>query len=70
MKRLSLYDRTEVLPALHRRGVTPAAEVPAPRHELRFRQRTTRVSRFPVEESLARNAPEPPWRGRYVDVEV
>lgn len=69
MKRLSLHDRTEVLPALHRRSVTPAARVRRSEPRVSFDQRVTRAARFPVEESLARS-PEAPWLGRFLDVEV
>lgn len=69
MKRLSLLDRTEVVPALQRRSVRPATAVRRPEPRLTFDQRVTRASRFPVEESLARS-PESPWRGRFLDVEV
>ncbi len=75
VKRLALGDRTEVLPALHGRRVEPApqglqAGSGHPRGaEARFSRRTTRVNRFPVEQSLARS-PESPWLGRFLDIEV
>lgn len=69
MKRLSLHNRVEVLPALHGRRAEPPAEAAAPRAKLTFDQRTTRTRRFPVEQSLAGTA-EPPWLGRFLDIEV
>ncbi len=70
MTRLTLSNRTEVLPALHRRSVAPVAQVARPENKLRFEERTTRARRFPVEESLARSVPEDVWRGRFLDIEV
>lgn len=77
MTRLTLSNRAEVLPALHRRSVAPVAKAPAAEwkapaaeNRMRFEQRTTRMRRFPVEESLARSVPEGCWRGRYLDIEV
>lgn len=70
MKRLTLHNRTEILPALQRRSVTPVRQIARAEPELRFQQRTTRSRRFPVEESLARSTPEPPWRGHFLDIEV
>lgn len=74
MKRLTLNDRAEVLPALHGRRVepTPALRPQAGRQrepKLRFDHRVTRATRFPVEQSLARQ-PESPWLGRHLDIEV
>ncbi|MEQ8861359.1 MAG: hypothetical protein RIC56_22155 [Pseudomonadales bacterium] len=69
MKRLSLYNRAEVLPALHRRSVTPAARARRSEAKVTFDQRVTRTSRFPVEQSIARS-PESPWLGRFLDIEV
>lgn len=76
MKRLSLHDRVEVLPALYgragRSGAQPVTPVePAARTgaRLTFDQRASRSRRFPLEQSLAR-APEPPRLGRFLDIEV
>lgn len=69
VKRLSLYDRAEVLPALHRRSVTPAAKTRRSQAKATFDQRVTRASRFPVEQAIARS-PESPWLGRFLDIEV
>lgn len=69
MKRLTLDNRVEVLPALRGRRVEPVARSREPGARLKFDQRTTRARRFPVENSLA-GAPEPPWLGRFLDIEV
>ncbi|MAT83464.1 MAG: hypothetical protein CMD39_04170 [Gammaproteobacteria bacterium] len=70
MKRLTLDNRTEVLPALHRRSVTPVAGAVRPEPRVTFDQRATRLVRYPVEESLARSRPLGPWRGQFLDIEV
>lgn len=69
MKRLSLPQRTEVLPALHGRAVPPVKKPPGVEVRLTFDQRTTRSQRFPLEQSLAR-IPEPSRLGRHLDIEV
>jgi len=70
VKRLTLQNRTEILPALHRRSVSPVKQMAGAEAQLHFEQRTTRSRRFPVEESLARSTPEPSWRGHFLDIEV
>lgn len=69
MNRLTLYNRTEVLPALHPRSVTPTAPIRRPDIKVEFQQRTTRKRRFPVEQSLE-NAPQSMWLGQNLDIEV
>lgn len=77
MKRLSLHDRVEVLPALYGRTgqsarpqtVTPVEKAARAGARLTFDQRASRARRFPLEESLAGNS-EPPRLGRYLDIEA
>jgi hypothetical protein len=69
VKRLTLDNRVEVLPALRGRRVEPVARSRQPGAKLTFDQRATRTRRFPVETSLA-GGPEPPWLGRFLDIEV
>lgn len=69
MKRLSLLQRTEVLPALHGRAAAPVQKPAGVEVRLKFAQRTTRCNRFPLEQSLA-SAPEPSRLGRLLDIEV
>lgn len=69
MKRLTLQPGTDVVPALHGRAVAPVDRAPRVAPRLKFDQRATRASRFPLEQSLAR-IPEPPRLGRYLDIEV
>jgi hypothetical protein len=77
VKRLSLHDRVEVLPALygrtaraaHTRPVTPVEPAARTGARLTFEQRNSRPQRFPLEQSLA-GAPEPPRLGRFLDIEV
>lgn len=77
MKRLSLHDRVEVLPALYGRAgrptrtppVTPVEPVTRTGARLTFDQRASRPSRFPLEQALAR-IPEPSRLGRFLDIEV
>lgn len=69
MNRLTLHNRTEVLPALHARSVAPAPSAQRLGAKVTYQQRTTRSRRFPVEQSLD-NAPPSTWLGRYLDVEV
>lgn len=69
MKRLSLQPRAEILPALQGRPVLPVVRTGRTEVRLTFDHRTTRSSRFPLEQSLAR-IPEPSRLGRYLDIEV
>ena len=77
MKRLSLHDRVEVLPALYGRAGQTTRTQPVTAVEpggrtgarLTFDQRASRARRFPLEQSLA-SAPEPPRLGRFLDIEA
>lgn len=69
MNRLTLNNRTEILPALQSRGVAPVAGTGRVGVKLKFQQRATRARRFPVEQSLE-NAPKSMWLGQHLDVEV
>ena len=69
MKRLSLHEGVEVLPALYGRHGTAQTATRGPEARFRFDNRTTRSQRFPVEQSLARPA-EPSRLGRFLDIEV